>query len=83
MKELIKKLAIESSLIYEDNGKLMSAFFQPTDMTEEVEDFVESIVKLCAWIVNHQQRTTGHSNHAEMLCEEFGIEFKEEDYFGV
>ena len=45
--------------------------------------FAELIVKKCAYLVNHQQRTTGYTAHAKMLCEEFGIEFKEEDFFGV
>lgn len=43
--------------------------------------FAELIVKECAYLVNHQQRTTGYTTHAKMLCEEFGVEFKEEDYF--
>lgn len=47
------------------------------------EKFAELIVKECAFLVNHQQRTTGYTTHAKMLCDEFGIEFKEEDYFGV
>lgn len=46
------------------------------------EKFAELIVKECAYLVNHQQRTTGYTTHARMLCDEFGIEFKEEDYFG-
>ena len=47
------------------------------------EKFAELIVKKCAYLVNHQQRTTGYTAHAKMLCEEFEIEFKEEDFFGV
>ena len=47
------------------------------------QKFAELIVKKCAYLVNHQQRTTGYTTHARMLCEEFGIEFKDEDYFGV
>ncbi len=49
----------------------------------DLEKFAELIVKKCAYLVNHQQRTTGYTTHARMLCEEFGIEFKDEDYFGV
>jgi hypothetical protein len=48
-----------------------------------IEKFAELIVKKCAYLVNHQQRTTGYTAHAKMLCEEFEIEFKEEDFFGV
>ena len=47
-----------------------------------IEKFAELIVKKCAYLVNHQQRTTGYTTHAKMLCEEFGIEFKDEDFFG-
>lgn len=49
----------------------------------DIEKFAELIVKECAYLVNHQQRTTGYTTHAKMLCEEFGIEFKDEDFFGV
>ena len=48
-----------------------------------LKKFAELIVKECAYLVNHQQRTTGYTTHARMLCEEFGVEFREEDYFGV
>ncbi len=47
-----------------------------------IETFAELIVKKCAYLVNHQQRTTGYTTHAKMLCEEFGVDFKDEDYFG-
>ena len=46
-----------------------------------LEKFAELLVKECAYLVNHQQRTTGYTTHAKMLCEEFGIEFKDEDYY--
>ena len=42
----------------------------------------ELIVKECAYLVNHQQRTTGYTTHAQMLCREFGIEYRDEDYYG-
>lgn len=46
------------------------------------ERFAELIVKECAYLVNDQQRTTGYTTHAQMLCREFGIEYKDEDYYG-
>ena len=59
-------------------------FFVDTASEEfDYKKFAELIVKECAYLVNHQQRTTGYTAHAKMLCEEFGIEFKEEDFFGV
>ena len=42
----------------------------------------ELIVKECAYLVNDQQRTTGYTTHAQMLCREFGIEYRDEDYYG-
>lgn len=45
------------------------------------DKFAQLIVKECAYLVNIQQRTTGYTNHAEMLCKQFNIEFREEDYY--
>jgi hypothetical protein len=53
------------------------------DGSEDLAKFAQLIVKKCAYLVNHQQRSTGYTTHAKMLCEEFGIEFKDEDFFGV
>ena len=53
------------------------------DGSEDLAKFAQLIVKKCAYLVNHQQRTTGYTTHAKMLCQEFGIEFKDEDFFGV
>ncbi len=53
------------------------------DGSEDLAKFAQLIVKKCAYLVNHQQRTTGYTTHAKMLCEEFGVEFKDEDFFGV
>lgn len=50
--------------------------------TFDKERFAELIIQECAYLVNDYQRTKGYTNHAEMLCEKFGIEFKEEDYYG-
>lgn len=44
--------------------------------------FAELIVKECAYLVNDYQRKTGYTDHAKMLCNEFNIEYKDEDYYG-
>jgi hypothetical protein len=72
-KERIKEL-IDKATIWE--GMIDGYIF-------DKEKFAELIVKKCAYLVNHQQRTTGYTTHAKMLCEEFGIEFKDEDFYGV
>lgn len=51
------------------------------EQTDFLERFAQLIVKECAYLVNIQQRTTGYTNHAEMLCKQFNIEFREEDYY--
>lgn len=48
----------------------------------QLNRFAELIVKECAYLVNHQQRTTGYTTHVKMLCHEFGIEYNEQEYFG-
>lgn len=48
----------------------------------EFAKFTEFFTKECAYLVNHQQRTTGYTTHAQMLCREFGVEYKDEDYYG-
>ena len=50
---------------------------------QALEKFAELIVKKCAYLVNDYQRTTGYTDHAKMLCREFNIEYKDEDYYGV
>lgn len=47
-----------------------------------IDKFAELLIKECAYKVNDYQRTTGYTDYAKMLCREFGVEFKEEDYFG-
>ena len=44
--------------------------------------FTEAIIKECAYLVNDYQRSTGYTDYAKMLCDKFGIEFREEDYRG-
>ena len=72
MNKRIKELLSQAGVHYE---------VMPKDTV--YEKFAELIVKECAYLVNDYQRTKGYTNHAEMLCEKFGIEFKEQDYYGV
>jgi hypothetical protein len=76
MNERIRQLA--------EQAGFMDSWFSESgdDCEQELKKFAELIVKKCAYLVNHQQRTTGYTTHAKMLCEEFGIEFKDEDFFG-
>lgn len=50
--------------------------------SETMEEFAQLLVKRCAYLVNDYQRTTGYTDYAKMLCREFDIEFKEQDYWG-
>ena len=54
----------------------------PHAKIDDLGKFADLLVKKCAYLVNDQQRTTGYTTHAQMLCREFGIEYKDEDYFG-
>ena len=74
MNELIEKLAKQAFGSTIDTDPIL---------VYEAEKFAELIVKECAYLVSHQQRTTGYTAHVEMLCREFGVEFKPEDYFRV
>jgi hypothetical protein len=62
---------------------MIQAGYASPELAGRANKIAELIVKECAYLVNHQQRTTGYTTHAKMLCNEFDIEFKEEDFFGV
>lgn len=47
MNELIKKFAIRSQIASEHNGELISPYVQTCDMSEEVQEFAELIVRKC------------------------------------
>ncbi len=47
MNELIKKFAISSAIASEHNGELVSPYVQPCDMSEEVQEFAELVVRQC------------------------------------
>ena len=47
MNERIKELAIRSQIVSEYLGELVSPYAQPCDMSEEVQEFAELIVREC------------------------------------
>jgi hypothetical protein len=61
---------------------MLEAGYAAPELAGRAIKLSELLVKKCAYLVNDQQRTTGYTTHAQMLCREFDIEFKEEDYFG-
>lgn len=71
-KSRIRRLV--ASVDTDTSGKWMSI--------DNAEKLIELVVKECAYLVNHQQRTTGYTTHVRMLCDQFGIEYVEEDYYG-
>lgn len=48
-----------------------------------IDAYTELIVKRCGYLVSEQQRTTGYTAHAKMLCEHFGIKYRDQDYYGA
>lgn len=70
--------------IYE-SGLIASGCWDKFDDYDKkaLEKFAEILVKKCAYLVNDYQRTKGYTDHAKMLCREFDIEYKDEDYYGV
>lgn len=61
---------------------MLKAGYAAPELAGRANKLAELLVKECAYLVNDQQRTTGYTTHVQMLCREFGIEFKEEDYWG-
>lgn len=74
IKELVSKIWAKEYFKQPDTDKLLP---------RQLNRFAELIVKECAYLVNDYQRTTGYTDHAKMLCREFDIEYKDEDYYGV
>jgi len=48
----IKKIAIESQIAFEEDGKLLSGWMSHVDLTEYLEEFAKRIVKECAEFVD-------------------------------
>jgi hypothetical protein len=61
---------------------MLEAGYAAPELAGRAQKLAELLVKRCAYLVNDQQRTTGYTTHVQMLCREFDIEFKEEDYWG-
>lgn len=61
---------------------MFKAGYAAPELAVRANKLAELLVKECAYLVNDQQRTTGYTTHVQMLCKEFDIEFKEEDYYG-
>lgn len=61
---------------------MLEAGYAAPELAGRAQRLSELLIKRCAYLVNDQQRTTGYTNHVEMLCKEFDIEFKPEDYWG-
>lgn len=83
MNERIKDLArLAQSATAAHFGDRWSSIGRAEFMMIYNQKFAELLVKECAYLVNDQQRTTGYTTHAQMLCREFGIEYCDEDYYG-
>jgi len=63
----VKKIAIESQLVFEKDGKLLTAWLEDWDITEELKEFAKRIVKECADFVD-EAITDGN-----ILKEHFGV----------
>lgn len=47
MNERIKGMAIQSGLVYLDDGQLFSGWIEDVDLTEYLEEFAELIIREC------------------------------------
>ena len=52
----IKKIAIESQLAFEEDGKLLSAWMSHVDLTEYLEVFAKRIAKECMIQIKEQPK---------------------------
>ena len=75
MNEKIKQLAINSQLVSEYKGELISGWQEGVDLTEYLEKFAELIVRECAnWIENTDSDPDIGADDAQSLREHFGVE---------
>jgi hypothetical protein len=77
MNERIRELAIESQLVYEDSGRLLTAWLEHVDLSDEVKKFAELIVKECAGIyskIDNGNAHLGTEDYLEALQKHFGVE---------
>ena len=79
MNERIKELAIESGLVSESwNNRLVSSFVEDSDVSEEVKDFVELIVKECI-----EEFAFSETDNVEIIQDRFTQCRKVAKHFGV
>lgn len=79
----MNKLLLElSAQAYRECKKIVDDDGKEVVLTDQwLKKYGELVVKKCAYLVEHQQRTTGQTTHAKMLCKDFEIDYKDEDYF--
>lgn len=69
MNERIKELAVKSGGFRDDGGKLISRFIENTDMTDEIQEFAELIVRECATIA----KTAEPWRSDDLILKHFGL----------
>ena len=76
MNEQIKKIALQSQLVYETtDGKVYNSWEDYVDLTEYVEKFAELIVQKCADIGNKAWKEDGEYTYiGDKIKEHFGVE---------
>ena len=75
MNKKIKQLAINSQLVSEYKGELISGWQEGVDLTQYLEKFAELIIKECAeWIKNTDSDPDIGEEDARALLEHFGVE---------
>ena len=85
MNERIKELAVASQLVYEADGKLISAWEHYVDLSEELEKFAELIVRECIDIVE-QDMKLAHIQMIPLTLEKYAngrLKEKIREHFGV
>jgi hypothetical protein len=65
MNEQIKKLAVASQLVHEDQGRLLTGWLEHVDLTEYLAAFAESIVQECIEQIQAQHIPLTHQANAE------------------
>ena len=71
MNERIKEFAVASQLVYEEDGKLISAWEHYVDLSEELEKFAELIVRECAEVAEDYD---GAHYVGTAIKQHFGVE---------
>jgi uncharacterized protein YutE (UPF0331/DUF86 family) len=76
MNEQIKKIALQSQLVYETtDGKIYNSWEDYVDLTEYVEKFAELIVQKCADIGNKAWKEDGEYTYiGDKIKAHFGVE---------